>query len=523
MKKTLLLIFWLAGLVIRAVWAQTQIFQLEGKVITSSNEPLVGAIVEAQKNGATISGTYTNPDGEFVLGVADTANLYLKVSYLGYKTYLQRVSTENYNAPINITMIEDYIRMDDIVVVGYGTQEKRNVTGSVSGISNKEFENISAASVDQVLQGRAAGVQVYQNSGTPGGGISVRIRGFSSITSGNTPFYVVDGVPINTGDQGGVSGSLGGQRMDALSSINPNDIESIEILKDASAAAIYGARASNGVVLITTKRGSAGKAKFNFNMYAGYQEVWKKPDLLSAKEFMELRNEAARNDSARFARTAAFGRVIPAPLFPKPTDSINTRWMDEILRTALIQNYQLSVSGGTDKARYYISGTYFAQDGIQKGTSFERFNPRVNLDILPFSKFTLGVNMNMVFERRTRTANDNNIYGPVGGALLTPAFSPVKNPDGTWFINDLGSNPIGVIETDDNFAINYRGIGNAFAKYEIIRGLFVQTSFGIDLNTLNERYYNSPLITGVGTSGSILQFNSLTIRLINENVVTYKR
>jgi TonB-linked SusC/RagA family outer membrane protein len=509
MKKIILFligwIFWASGL-----QAQNKPLTLEGKVMDSKNEPLIGAAVEVLRAGVTITGAYTDEDGAFILILADTSNLNLKVSYVGYKTYNTRLTPDMFITPPTFTLVEDVLELEKVVVVGYGTQEKRSVTGSVTGIKAADIANIAAATMDQALQGRAAGVQVFQNSGTPGAGITVRVRGASSINSGNQPLYVIDGVPMNTGDYSALSANLGGQTVNALSDINPNDIASIEILKDAAACAIYGARASNGVVLITTKRGQAGNTTYNLNFYGGLQQTWRKLKLMNSQQYVALMNEAYTNDG------------LEAP-YPNFRNEVNTNWQDQIFRTAPIGQVELSASGGNAQTRYFISGTYFGQQGIQKGTSFERFNTRMNLDLNPAEKLTIGASMGLTYAYNRRTPNDNSIYGPIGGALITPALQPIYNKDGSWSRNALGANPLGVTETDDNISKSYRVLANAFLRYEIIKGLFFRTSIGLDLLNLNERSYNSPLLVGTGTNGFGLMAGTQAQKLLNENYFTWKR
>ncbi|MCS6905868.1 MAG: TonB-dependent receptor [Bacteroidia bacterium] len=510
MKKILLFVAWVSIVFMLRLGAQNISLTLEGKVMDVKNEPLVGAAVEILKAGVTITGAYTDEEGAFWIILSDTSNLFLKVSYVGYKSYSARITADMFKAPLSINLPEDVLELEKVVVVGYGTQEKRSVTGSVAGIKAADIANIAAANLDQALQGRAAGVQIFQNSGTPGAGITVRVRGASSINSGNQPLYVIDGVPMNTGDFGVLSENLGGQTINALSDINPNDIASIEILKDAAACAIYGARASNGVVLITTKRGQAGNTIYNLNFYSGIQQPWRKLKLMDAKQYMELMNEAYINDG------------LEAP-YANPNNSVNTDWQNEIFQTAPIGQVELSASGGNVNTRYFISGTYFGQQGIQKGTGFERFNTRMNLDLTPTDKLTIGTSMGLTYSHNRRTPNDNSIYGPVGGALITPALQPIYNPDGSWSRNALGSNPVGVTQTDDNLSKSYRILANAFIRYEIIKGLFFRTSFGLDWLNLNERAYNSPLLVGAGTNGYALMAATQVQKLLNENYFTWKR
>jgi TonB-linked SusC/RagA family outer membrane protein len=302
--------------------------QVAGKVTDSRGEPLPGVNIVIKN---TSSGTVSGVDGSYALKADE--NSILSFSYIGY---VPAEVSVNGRTKIDVSMKEDLQNLDEVVVVGYGTVKKSDLTGSVSSITSTELKATPVATFDQALQGRAAGVQVVQSSGAPGGGTNIRIRGTTSVSASSEPLYVIDGMLINnnTGEM-----SIGGRgpAINPLSTINPSDIESIEILKDASATAIYGSRAANGVVLITTRKGKAGKASINFETYVGTQEVRKTLDLLNATQYAELVNEA--NVNAKLA-----------PVYTNPASfGEGTNWQRELFRKASIANYQVSLAGGNEK------------------------------------------------------------------------------------------------------------------------------------------------------------------------------
>ncbi|MFN7116994.1 MAG: SusC/RagA family TonB-linked outer membrane protein, partial [Saprospiraceae bacterium] len=322
--------------------------EVSGRVTDESGTPMTGVAVLVE---GTTNGTTTDIDGNFTLAnVPDNATLLF--SFIGYASV--RVSAKN-NEPINVVLQIDSETLEEVVVVGYGTQRKSDITGSLSSVSSREIKAVPVSGVGQALQGRAAGVQVTTSSNAPGGGVTIRIRGGNSINAGNEPLYVIDGFPVY--NENG-------------SNLNPNEIESIEILKDASATAIYGSRGANGVVMITTKRGKAGKNRVDFESYYGVQEVQNTIPMLNATEYAQLVNEAQTNAGRApiftEAQIAGFGE--------------GTNWQNEIFRVAPIQNYQLTFSGGNDKTRYAVSGNFFSQDGVIMESGFTRGSVRVNLD-----------------------------------------------------------------------------------------------------------------------------------------------
>ncbi|MEO6820261.1 MAG: TonB-dependent receptor, partial [Ginsengibacter sp.] len=373
---------------------------------------------------------------------------------------------------------------------------------------------------DQALQGRAAGVQVTQLSGKPGAETSIRIRGTSSINAGNEPLYVVDGMLISSDGADISTGVTRGPRIGALASINPNDIESIEILKDASATAIYGSRGANGVVLITTKRGRAGKGSVNFDSYYGLQEISHKVNVLDAEQFANLVNDAKLNANA-------------TPIYVNPKNlGKGTDWQNELLRTAPMASYQLSFSGGDEKTKYAISGGYFTQDGIILNSDFKRYSFRTNLDREVTKKLTIGnsLSFSKVSSSGVLTNSGTIVPGVTTSALLFNPILPVYDSTvngGYTYENDRGKvlgNPIAEAREYNSFSTIARLIGNFYAKYKISEGLEFKTSFGIDQITSKESAFGPNFLKRTEASkgeASIGDVNALT--WLNENTLTLNK
>ena len=479
--------------------AQTKI---SGKISgNDNNEPLPGASILVK---GTAVGTISDLDGNFSLEIPAKANV-LTISFVGYKT--QEVGL-NGQTTVNVSL-ESNSNLNEVVVVGYGTQTKKELTGSVSKVSGDVIARIPVAGIDAALQGQAAGVQVFTNSGTPGGAISVRVRGPSSINGSSQPLYVVDGVPIETGSLSQLG--VGNQQTNALSDINPNDIESIEILKDASSAAIYGTRANNGVVLITTKRGKIGKPKIELKTEYGIQQAWKKLPTITGPQYGTLVNEERSNR----------GQSL---IFPDPSSLPTTNWQDQIFRNAPQTNTVGSISGGTEKARYYIGGSYFNQDGIVLGSNFNRATGRINLDNYLTDNLKLTINANYSQTGSSRINNDNNIYGVVSAAILEGSHIPVYNADGTYARDPNSSveNPVAAALLPDINYADQRLIANAALEWKIIEGLYARTSFGTDLIYFRDfRFYPSNSAPGAGVGGQATENFTRNNRLINENTLRY--
>lgn len=473
---------------------------VEGTVTSASEgRPLVGVNVIEK---GTSNGTSTDLDGHYELEVEGPTSI-LVFTYIGFLN--EEVPVSNRQV-IDVTLQEDLEMLEDIVVVGYGEQDRRTLTSAVSSISSEEIENTPSAGAGQLIQGKAPGVLVSANSGTPGGGIFVKIRGTSSITGGSDPLYVVDGVPIQTGNFGL---DLGGATTSALADINPSDIASIEILKDASATAIYGARASNGVVLITTKKGSPGAPKISFSTYYGFEEPVNTPDLVTGSEFEMLMNEAAQNNNE------------PIP-YANPQDAINTNWANTVFRTGAVRNIDLGLSGGNESITYAVSGSNFKQDGVVKPATYERTSTRVNLDIHATDNLTLGSRFTYSFSHRNRARNNDNITGVLGGVYFYPSNLPVYQPDGSYTKFSIFENPVvAATEVDFDMAVN-RMIGNVFGEYEFFPGLTLRTSASYDYNQIKEDRYNNTFTNeGSAVNGSALSTAALSKSWIVENTLSY--
>ena len=450
-------------------------------------------------------GTVTDVNGKFTIEVPDEFSV-LVFNYLGYEKVEALANID----VLNIQLIPVATQLEEMVVVGYGTQSKKLLTSAVSAISENDLQRNPVSNVDLAIQGKSTGVQVVSNSGTPGAGISVRIRGISSINAGSDPLYVVDGIPVITGDFGQIGFS--GQTINAISDINPSDIESISVLKDASAATIYGTRASNGVILITTKKGASQKTKFNFSTYYGLQQVVNKLDMLNAAEFMEYRNDAS---------VAAGG----LPVYSEEqiaNNTIDTDWLDEVLNTAPIANYELSASGGSQKTKFYISGSYFDQEGTLIGTGYDRLNGRVNIDHTVNDRITIGSNIGISYSRNDRKEGDQSLNSPLANAIAMPAIYPVYNDDGTY--NDDGpyANPVSIGNLHLNKTYAFRNIANMYADIRIAKGLTFQTKWGADYYNLREHTYDPPTTRQGGKyNGLGIHSTANVTNIVSNNIFKY--
>ena len=508
---TLLLLFTAVG------YAQ----QVSGNVTDNDNLPLPGVNVVVK--GTTV-GTQTDFDGNYTINT--TSGDALIFSYLGQKTVEIAVGA---SSTINVKMEADAQALEEVVVVGYGSQKKRDLTGSVASVKGSEIARLPVASVDNALQGRAAGTFVSSPSGTPGAGMTIQIRGNSSLTASSEPLYVIDGIPMIPEDLSDLFS--GGQRTNSIADLNPADIESIEILKDASATAIYGSRGANGVVLITTKRGKTGAPRVEINSYYGFQNVTNTIDMLSSREQLELMNDAAAQDNRDLGTSYADNYVSDLWGFdPNDPELRNTDWYGEIFRTAAIQSHDVSISGGNDRTQYYTSLAYFNQEGVQLGTGFERISGRINLDTKVKDWLKIGANVSINRTIQDRTINDNSLYGVVINTIAGDPLMPVREEDGTyadpfnyfgWWMLD---NPVLIANEYSRFTRNTRGLASVFADVQFFKGLSFRTATSIDYTSLTDESY-TPIISressnananGLGVYGSTEDFTWIT-----ENYFTY--
>ena len=473
-----------------------------GTVLGSDDmQPLPGASIKVDGTGL---GVVTDINGIFKISVLASSSLI--VTYVGYVT--QNVKITNQTS-YNIVLAANSKTLDDVIVTGYGSQNRKTLTSSVTSVKAEEIANLPSASSDQLLQGRAAGVQVSTNSGAPGGGVFVRIRGTASINGSSDPLYVVDGIPIQAINlsQNGIGGSV----TNPIADINPSDIESIDILKDASATAIYGSRAANGVVLITTKRGASGQSKISIGMYTGTQNLIKSPSLVSGEQFETLMNESALNN----------GRPSP---YAMPNLAINTRWNDLVLNdNAPIRNADLSVSGGSDRVKYLLSANNFMQQGVIRNSEYNRSTGRVNLDFNANSKLKIGTSILYSRSNRALVQNDDNISGAFSGSHFYPSNLPVLKPDGTYQRIPTIDHPLATVDEAKISMVTGRFLGTVYAEYEFIPGLRLKSNFSTDYtdNTENS-YLNTLTNAGSAVQGSADIYNLNDNNWIQENVLSYQ-
>ncbi|SDG22156.1 TonB-linked outer membrane protein, SusC/RagA family [Dyadobacter soli] len=490
-------------------WAQQQV---TGKVTDSRGEPLPGVNIIVKNTSA---GTVTNVDGTYSLKVSET-NGVLAFSFIGY---MPAEIPVNGRTTIDVTLSEDMQNLDELVVVGYGTVKKSDLTGSVASISSTELKAVPVATFDQALQGRAAGVQVVQSNGVPGGGTNIRIRGTTSVSASSEPLYVIDGMLINN-NTAEMSAGGRGPSLNPLSTINPSDIESIEVLKDASATAIYGSRAANGVILITTKKGKAGKASINFETYYGTQQVTKTLDMLNATQFAELVNEAQVNAKL-------------APVYTNPSSfGEGTNWQKELFRKASIANYQVSLAGGSEKTRYALGGGYFKQNGIVQGSDFDRYSFKLNLDTDVSKRLKVGTNLayNRMQTNGVLTGPGNVVQGVVTNALMFNPILPVydaSRPGGYTFQHDRRdaiANPIAEAREYQAITTTSRVLGSVFAEYQILEGLSFKSSFGIDaLNTKSNTFGPNFLKRTENSKGEASVTTLQALTWLNTNTFNYNK
>lgn len=474
---------------------------ISGKVTSSDGEVLPGVTVVEP---GTTNGATTDANGSYRIRVSDAATT-LEFSFIGFTKQTVQIGGRSV---IDVVLESDQNKLSEVVIVGYGVEQKALLTGAVGEIKSDNLKNLPVATLDGIMQGQAAGVQVVQNSGTPGGGNSVRIRGVSSIGGSSQPLYVIDGIPVTTGDFAQVG--YEGQGINALSDLSPNDIASISVLKDAAAAAIYGARASNGVVLITTKRGRNEKAVVNFNAYYGVQQVWRTLDMLDARGWMEYRNDLA---GAEVFTPEQMNNI-----------TINTDWQDVIFRTAPIANYELSSTGGNDKTKVFLSGNLFQQDGIVIGTDYKRVNGRVNVDHKMTDRLTVGTSVGLTYAKTNRVEGDQTLHGPLPNGISTPAIFPVYNADGSYNQDGPYSNAVSIANEAINQNFSFRTIGNIYADYNILPGLTFSTKWGLDFLNFREHAYES-IKTVQGAKFNGLGFETYTnvMNLVSNNLLKYQK
>ncbi|QGY46778.1 SusC/RagA family TonB-linked outer membrane protein [Maribellus comscasis] len=470
-----------------ALFAQNKI---TGVVKSDAGELLPGVTIIVE---GTTQGTTTNFNGEYSITAPADGNLMF--SFIGY---LSQTVPVNGQSAINVVLQQDIEELEQVVVIGYGTVKKSDLTGSVTSVKADELNPGANASVEQALQGRVAGVQISQKSNEPGGGLSISIRGSGSIQAGNEPLYVIDGVIVNNGSVAGTGGVgfTGNQNpRNPLNSLNPSDIASLEVLKDASATAIYGSRGSNGVVIITTKKGKEGKLRVGYDGYYGIQQVYKPLDVLTAQEYKDVLNSiidlGGGDELQRIDQIEGGG----------------TDWQDLIYRTARTQNHNITMSGGSNNLTYFTSLNYFEQEGLVKGSAIDRYNMRFNLAYDESKKLRAGVSFNGSYIHDDFASTGLGI-NENGGAIYTAVnYDPVipsYNEDGSYRKSDffVGDNPLAILDGEDATAETFRFFGNTYLEYFIMPELSAQVKLGGDVQDVRRDIFIQPFtVSGAGTGG----------------------
>jgi TonB-linked SusC/RagA family outer membrane protein len=464
------------------IWAQNK--TVTGKITDATNgTPVAGASITAK---GSKQGTSSKADGSFSLTIPGAVTT-LVVSSVGFETQQVPIAGD----VVVISLKATNSSLNEVVVVGYGTQRKRDVTGSIAKVSGDKLTSIASPSFEAALQGKAPGVQVIQGSGLAGSGSVIRIRGIASIGASADPLYVVDGIPIISDVF--IRGNSGGMNQNPLAAINPNDIESIEILKDAAAAGIYGSRGSNGVILITTKRGKNGKPSFNYNNKVGISTYANKPDFLSGPEWLQLRQEAWENDGNT-------GKApLPGGLTWEQAQKNNTNWWDELTRTGIINEHSLSMTQGNKLVKSFIGATYSDNQSYLKNNSYTRMGLRTNFDFTITPKFKASVNAtyNRGINKRVPAA----WAGGLGDAMSTalPIY-PIYNEDKTWFTG--GSNPVRRLNETIWRNTDHRLIGGVTLDYEVIKNLNVRVNGSYDyLSGIDDQWESSNWVGNTAIPG----------------------
>ena len=487
----------------------------------ATGQPMPGVSIRVKGSTASAS---TDANGKYTIRAA--AQSVLVFSYISYTT---REVTVTNTAVLNVQMVGDQQKLNEVVVVGYGTQKKRNLTGSIAAISAQNIKDIPVSNFENAIQGQIAGVQVQEPSGEPGAATTIRVRGIGSISAGNEPLYVVDGFPVSKNVESAIQGDVAKRIVafrpapsNPLGTISPGDIQSVEVLKDAAAAAIYGSRGSNGVIIITTKKGKRdGTTSIALDSYYGVQSTANRVKLMNAAQLtqyvLDAKNNAYLQDipgasasdpnSVRYTRSTNTSYFIPAD-FATPTGT-DTDWQDVLFSSAPVQSYNLSLSGGSEKLGYYISGNYFNQAGIIDATGFKRYSFRVNLESDPVKNLRVGVNLNPSFTDQAKGSTSAPYFADPPGAVYTALVtSPTVRPylpdgsinqtnnqshlnteNGTGANMTASSNPLAVVRYIHDDMVQFRTFANAYAEYRILEGLRYKLMVGTDINNYNRDYY----------------------------------
>jgi TonB-linked SusC/RagA family outer membrane protein len=535
MMKKLLFCFMLTLGMITLAYGQNKV--ITGKVITLDAAPISGASIRVK--GQNAIGTQTDINGSYRLSVPQNTTT-LIFSYISYKTKEVTLT----GSTLNVTLEDDNKNLSEVVVVGYGTRIKRDVTGAVASVKAAELENLPVTSFESALQGKASGVMISSQNGKLGQGITVRVRGAASVTAGSEPLYIVDGIPITSNNLSSTSSPTS-----PLADLNTNDIESIEVLKDASATAIYGARASNGVVLITTKQGKVGKTSINLNVLGGISSPSNHREFLNAEQYVQLMRRAGQgaanqdflfgdydtlNEALADYNTIVNNRLrrYSAGNNDFETYKVNTNWENEAYQdNPIMQQYDLNFTGGNEKTKFYIAGQALDQEGIMIGNSYKRYTGRVNLTHKATDFIEVGMNLNFANSINNRLSNDNAFSSPLQVVALSP-ITPIIDPRSGLLSGSLPGeasnypiyyNPLLAVDNAFYKATVFRTIGKAFANVNLLKGLKFTTDLSIDnLNQNEESYYGSLTFRNTGTAnGNGDNISTFVMNINTNNFLSY--
>ncbi|MEH0156780.1 TonB-dependent receptor [Limibacter armeniacum] len=497
-------------------WAQERV--VSGTISDEAGQPLPGVSVKVK---GTTKGGITDFDGKFKL-MLDANDNVLVFSYVGYLSKEIELGTQS---TINLQLEIDAEQLEEVVVIGYGVQRKRDIAGSIAKVESAKLTDTPTPSFEQALQGKAAGVQIIQGSGMAGSGSVVRIRGVASVSAGGDPLYVVDGVPI-TQDNGS---RIGFMNTNPLSTLNPNDIESVEVLKDAGSAGIYGSRGANGVILITTKRGKSGKPSINYNARVGVTSPTMMPEFMDSEDWIQMRQEAWENDGNvgpvwlpggySSAQSSVDERIVAI----NKAAAINTDWIDQMVRTGFNQEHNLSMTQGSDKFKSYVGVSYKDSKSYIEGSGFNRLTGRLNLDYAPstFFKASLTSSFGRGLVKLVAAPWDYQWGAGLGGAMsgALPIY-PIKTESGEYFVN--GGNPTRVNDLLDWRTEELRSINNVNLTLTPIKNLTVQAMGGVDWSRLTEeRYKPQALLGNVSHMGEAFQSPKTILNYTGTLTATY--
>jgi TonB-linked SusC/RagA family outer membrane protein len=517
MKKSLLLSLFLVVTIAIQAWAQ-QGRTVKGRVTSAiDSTPLPGVTVLLE---GTNIGTNTNAEGQYSITFPNAAGNTLVFSYLGFTKKKENIGT---NAEINVQLKQSTKEISEVVIVGYVEQDVKKITGSVATVNAQVIEQVPIATFDQILQGRAPGLQVSASSGQPGATSRVRIRGNGSINSSNDPLYIMDGVPIDA---------------NVFASINPNDIESVNILKDAASTSVYGSRAANGVIVITTKRGKAGKTKLNYSGQYGVSVPTRvKFDMMTTAEKIQYESYLASKGIYKGAAGKLYQQLNSGSISQQELESgvaalsaVNTDWSDIFFREGKTQTHELNATGGDEKTRFYLSGSYFDQSGIGLRSDLERFTGRMNLDHDTKGNLRFGVNAYAGYSTSNFIESEGAVAlaNPFASAYLNNPYELVRDPEtGEYLLGATGMNVIERTETTTNDRDELKVIGNIYGELDLLEGLTLKNLTGIDYRTREFERLVQPFTragnSSTGKQGSLNQASNNRTKIISTTTLNYNR